>query len=315
LGFLDDDTSLGLLGGAASFGQGFMKGMNDAEDRKFKRMEYEARAKARETEAERHEFNKRLEAKKAGLIVPPMGESFDPGAAQYDPKWVEMQERLRTAGALADPYGAKAAAADNARAMAHQRETEQREKERRRNVPPVQGYQRTDNYVADPTEERQLRGGQAATRNFVNLLDMLKSQVSQTSQGELTNPLSNKRKQIDQTLRDLQLAYKNEDFAKLGVLAGPDMQILEQVIENPGSLSNLVSGKAGVIQRYDDLRNRAAANFDKKAQSYGLVPVGGNGLINATVKPSSPQPGDEEDGHIFMGGDPADPKSWKKKGK
>jgi hypothetical protein len=90
---------------------------------------------------------------------------------------------------------------------------------------------------------------------------------------DLINPYSKTRKEIDNLRRDLQLVYKNEDFAKLGVLAGPDMAILEQIIENPASVSNLISGKEGVAQRLRSVADRAETGFQTKAQSFGLIPA------------------------------------------
>lgn len=83
----------GLLQGLVGFGGGFLKGMNDAEDRKFKRMEFDAKQRSAQQEDERNEFNKRLEARKAGFMVPQTGETFDPGALEYDPKYLSMKER------------------------------------------------------------------------------------------------------------------------------------------------------------------------------------------------------------------------------
>lgn len=82
-----------MINGLASFGQGFLKGMNDAEDRKHKRMEFEAKQKAEIAERERSEFNKRLDARKSGFLVPRSGEDFDPGALEYDPQYLKMKER------------------------------------------------------------------------------------------------------------------------------------------------------------------------------------------------------------------------------
>lgn len=45
MGLLDGDSGL-LIGGLASAGQGFIKGMQDAEDRRYKRMEFEAKQRA-----------------------------------------------------------------------------------------------------------------------------------------------------------------------------------------------------------------------------------------------------------------------------
>ncbi len=60
-GFLDDAADSGLLGGLVGLGQGFMKGMQDAEDRKYKRMEFEAKYKADQTEKERQKSTQQFD--------------------------------------------------------------------------------------------------------------------------------------------------------------------------------------------------------------------------------------------------------------
>ena len=92
-GFLDDAADNGLLGGLVGFGGGFMKGMQDAEDRKYKRMEFEAKAKANDLELQKNDFNKRLEARKAGFLVPGRGEEFDPGDLKYDPQYLDLKTK------------------------------------------------------------------------------------------------------------------------------------------------------------------------------------------------------------------------------
>jgi len=138
--------------------------------------------------------------------------------------------------------------------------------------------------------------------------------------------------------------YKGEDFAKLGVLAGPDMAILDKVIEDPGSISNLIGGRGGVVNRYQQLKDRVNRNYIDKIGSYGLeadesgdpmsyskynipkdgglirgILTGGMGLVgseaNAETPAGGPKVGAEEDGYVFTGGDPKDKKNWKKASK
>lgn len=97
--------------------KGFSKGLMDAEeladrreDRKFKRMEFEAKMRADQTakdqklkqdQYERSWKDKQMRAdmRGKGFLVPKEGQDFDPGQAQRDPKWVEEQTGLRQAGA------------------------------------------------------------------------------------------------------------------------------------------------------------------------------------------------------------------------
>jgi len=136
---------------------------------------------------------------------------------------------------------------------------------------PVTGYNKTNRERLTDVDKRTLKGAASSVQSFNNSLDSLKEKVSGASKMDLLNPYSDVSKAIKQDLRNLQLAYKNEDFAKLGVLAGPDLQLLEQVIEDPGSLSNVLSGKEGVLSRYDQLQNTVNKGFDQRLENYGLL--------------------------------------------
>lgn len=79
----------------------------------------------------------------------------------------------------------------------------------------------------------------------------------------------------------------------------------------------------------EQINNRAAnirqMNVDVIRNNYGLSPLdtstytsqptpfkAGGGQSQTNETPKVPKKGDIEDGHVFMGGNPADPKSWKK---
>lgn len=272
------DRSDGLLALGAGF-QGFLKGMQDAEDRKMKKLEFDAKMKASETERQNKDFDRNLDLWKAGAAVPPQGEQVDFNTLQYRPDYVETQERLRSASSLADPYGAKAIAAQNAKTGLIKNQMELAEASRKKTTSPVPGYQKGPNYVADDVEERSLRSGAASVQKFNGVLNALRSKVQSASKADLANPWSNVSKAIKNDLRDLQLIYKSKDFAELGVLTGPDLSLLEQVIEDPGSISNLYSGNDGVLSRYSQLQEKVQRGFDARAQAAGLIPAGGGGLI------------------------------------
>lgn len=328
-----DNAALGGLGAAF---KSAIQGWQDAEDRNMKRLEMESKLEAQKHERERHKFLDGLTARHQGFQVPQGGELYktDPSQLQYDPEYLALQEQKLNA----DPFGLKGIQRKNADlegVKKRQDIAEAAEAARRKSLSPIQGYQKTDSYVAGPVEEQHLRNAQASVAKFNQLMSNLKARVQAASRKELLNPVSNTAKAIKNDLRDLQLTYKNEDFAKLGVLTGPDLRLLEEVIENPGTISNLISGKEGVIERYDQALERVNSGFANKVSALGLVPMqapqapAGNksqgsgllgsgklnsGLLSAPQKPASgPKPGDVDGDYVFQGGDPADPKNWKKK--
>lgn len=293
-------------GGLAALGQGvkgFAQGWMDAEDRQNKKLEMEAKTKAAESEKERHRFMDGLTARDKGFQATPGADIYkqDPATMQRDPEWLKLQEQK----AAADPLGLKAAQLQNAKleSVKKQQDIAQGALEAKKSkLSPIQGYQKTENYVATPIEEKALREGQAQIGRFNNVMDGLKAKVAAASQADLANPLSDTSKAIKNDLRDLQLIYKGDAFAQLGVLTGPDLKILEDIIENPGSFSNLVSGKEGVVSRYDQARDRVNTGFQNKVTTLGLVPMRADAKMPgklatgklATGKLESPTPVQDE---------------------
>ncbi|WP_421883308.1 hypothetical protein [Methylibium sp.] len=89
----------------------------------------------------------------------------------------------------------------------------------------------------------------------------------------------------------------------LGVLNGPDLEILTSVITDPRSFKGALTSK--------DALDSQASELDRI--------MGGIGAVSANRRPqdaqkpgAAPKLGTTEDGYVFTGGDPADPKSWKK---
>lgn len=98
------DRADGLLG-LASGVQGFLKGMQDAEDRNYKRMEFDAKMKAQQTEEQRKRFNDILEIRAKGLIptsAPADGDytKTDPSTYQWDPNSPAMLQAKKPTGSL-----------------------------------------------------------------------------------------------------------------------------------------------------------------------------------------------------------------------
>lgn len=299
----EDYTWASALGGGV---EGFAKGLMQAEDiidrreeRKFKRMEWEAKQKTEEADREKKKLEyeadrawkeRQLRAgmRERGFLVAPEGQDFDPSQAKVDPEWVQTQERLRSVGAAADPYGIKAATA-----------AEAAEKARKRNISPVPGYEKTDQYVGSPTEEQGLRSGFAKTQDLKASLGNLQKMVSDAyakdpikARIDLANPYSDLSKALAPELRKAQLLYKAPEFTSLGVLTGPDLALLEQIIENPGSISNLIQGSA-VADRYGNLVKSLDSGLENKATALGLRPAQGGllgekpGLLNRGMLPKS----------------------------
>lgn len=272
-----DLQGTGILQGGV---QGFIQGMRDSEDRKFKQMEFDAKQRADSLSKERQakldeiaakdkEFDNRRQVAAMGKKVPTLA----PGQSitQFNPSELPNDEDYLRAKAEADMTPVKKAIQNMQFEKAKGDADKAKDEARKRGLSPIPGYQKTDQYVGDETEERSLRTAYTDYDKFRTTMNNLKAKVQSASKEELANPYSDTRKAIANDLRDLQLTYKGEAFAKLGVLAGPDMGLLESIIENPGTLSNLVSGKEGVLKRYDQALSRVDHAFDARVKSLGLA--------------------------------------------
>lgn len=265
MGLLDNDYGAGAISAAV---KGLMQGMQQGdemsmrreerdENKRFREMELSSRMRAedekRAREAALDKYNKEKDASELELKRQEL-------KLKYNPDQQSKQS---------DPYGMRETNA----LLAKERLDKALLESKQRKASPVPGYEKTESYVGDPIEERTLRAASSDLDAFRTTITSLKQKVNNASKEDLANPYSDVRKAINNDLKDLQLAYKGDAFAKLGVLTGPDVGFLEQVIENPGSVSNLISGKQGVLNRYDQALKRVNQKFDAKAKTLGLMPL------------------------------------------
>jgi hypothetical protein len=131
-----------------------------------------------------------------------------------------------------------------------------------------------------------------------------------------------------QLSNDLLLLYK--DLSKLGVMSLSDEKILRSIIpSDPLEYRSPVAALQGqdpTMHRMKKFKEDSEADFQTRlatrlrggqmpAQTMpGQAPSSGgfNDGVNSAVANEPPKHGTEQDGYVFMGGDPANPKSWKK---
>jgi len=81
---------------------------------------------------------------------------------------------------------------------------------------------------------------------------------------------------METLLSDMALTYKGEDFAGLGVLTGPDLDILLNIMGDPTKLS----GMSAEIQKtkLNEFREMLIDGYNKKLDSRGFNPVDANSI-------------------------------------
>jgi putative NADH-flavin reductase len=102
------------------------------------------------------------------------------------------------------------------------------------------------------------------------------TQVDKLSKWNFTD-----RQALESIMTDLQLTLKDEENYKLGVLTGPDMDLLQKVTGDPTSLSPIVNTKARLMQTLKNLEKK----MDNKIENYGFTPNSKKpGNIDSLVK-------------------------------
>jgi len=113
------------------------------------------------------------------------------------------------------------------------------------------------------SEMDNMRDAAGDAEKLEELLSSIGGMVKGAGRFELANPLSDVRKRLDPIVRQAQLLYKGDAFAKLGVLTGPDLELVENVIDNPQSARNLIRGGESAA----DVYARAAQSVRRSIES------------------------------------------------
>lgn len=105
---------------------------------------------------------------------------------------------------------------------------------------------------ADAVEDRKFQAAELATQQIVPMLQEYKRMIQTTGPQLMAgdDPAINAMTSLG---RQIQLAYKGPDFAQLGVLAGPDMEILEDVVSSPTGARAWWRGKDAIAAQVDQV--------------------------------------------------------------
>lgn len=107
-------------------------------------------------------------------------------------------------------------------------------------------------------------------------------------------------------ITDLQLRAK--EFQKLGVLNGPDLQLMIKQFGDPTSVKGKLLGPEALKVKLKQMKALINNGFKQTAVNAGFD-VNMPDFADPQIK-TGPNPGDIEDGYEFKGGDPRDRKNW-----
>lgn len=105
---------------------------------------------------------------------------------------------------------------------------------------------------ADAVEDRKFQASELAVQQIVPMLQEYKRAI-QTTGPQLMAGDDPSVNAMTSLARQIQLAYKGPDFAQLGVLTGPDLDILEDVIASPTGPKAWWRGKDAIAAQIDQV--------------------------------------------------------------
>ena len=111
----------------------------------------------------------------------------------------------------------------------------------------------------------------AATEGVSKILRSTDKLIDMVGDNGLQFLPGKEKARMETLLSDMALTYKGEEFAGLGVLTGPDLDILLKIMGDPTTLSATTAD----IQRVklEEFRNMLLAGYNKKLDSRGFNPI------------------------------------------
>lgn len=80
------------------------------------------------------------------------------------------------------------------------------------------------------------------------------------------------RREVLGLLNDAKLIYKSDAFGQLGVLAGPDMDVLDKIMSDPFTTMGTISGPQEVAKSYNQALTQIQNRVNAKLSPYGYKP-------------------------------------------
>jgi hypothetical protein len=149
---------------------------------------------------------------------------------------------------------------------------------------PIKGVSITKDSV------KKVKSAKAATDSLIPTLKAL-TKMFKDEGTEFAGP---KAAKMEQLVRDAQLIYKSEDFAGLGVLTGPDLRLLEEILPdltsagaNIGSVLSLGYTNESKLAKLQQITGKAESRFKALSRAHGFESTGTTSKLKNTKKAPS----------------------------
>lgn len=125
----------------------------------------------------------------------------------------------------------------------------------------------------DEVELRKVREASGEVADLAAAADEVKA-IYQRTGGVLTGPDAARMRSL---ITDMQLTAKGPSVYQLGVLAGPDMAILDTMLANPAKLDSVLKNAGDLrdfVAEIDTFKRRVLERTASKADALGFDPIG-----------------------------------------
>ncbi|PPC95241.1 MAG: hypothetical protein CTY33_00355 [Methylotenera sp.] len=158
------------------------------------------------------------------------------------------------------------------------------------------------------TNQKQITG----TRNLQGAIAEYQADLANWKKLDGLNP--DKRAAMGTKYNNMMLQAK--EAYNLGVLNGPDLEILTSVITDPRSMKGAITSNDALDKQASELSrimSGIAATSGERVTPNSAGQQSNQILPKNAAMPKAPKKGTVDGDYIFIGGNPSDPKSWKKK--
>lgn len=180
---------------------------------------------------------------------------------------------------------------------------------------PVTTYDRP-RITIGPGDLTKLRNMETQATTLIAALDDFGRTARDASQTERGKTLAGQPTDLRSAWTNAGLMAKGDALYQLGVLSGPDMQVIRGALADPSTFGGWMTSSATIDKQINRIKRLLETRIDQARQSYGGGMGAGTAPGQTQQQPSgavtAPKAGEVQDGYRYKGGNPADPKSWEK---
>lgn len=167
----------------------------------------------------------------------------------------------------------------------------------------VPGFERTGEVLPKVEEAVKLRNAVASTEQLSSKLNELKDLVKDVGSFEYGGEKGQRMKGL---ATEIQLLSKNPEMYNLGVLTGPDLDLLTSITADPDSIKSLFTRNSTRLAQIDSQIKSVGNKLQSSAKSLGYRPKGASGPMGASNETSKSGKVLVTDGKQTLSIDPSD---------